>query len=325
MVALQQLQTPWQNVGTTIDIPAGERTSDILDAYGLNWEVAKRELFTLKGDRMKDNYGIMRLNSDGTETPLGVVGSRYEPLQNRDAMRMINKAAATLNGRFSAAGTFNDGKIVWAQVQIGDPIKIAGDDIIHRNLTILNSHDGSVSLSMMLTPLRIFCMNMLAQMKNTSIMRSTLRHTLTVMEKLESLTQDIIEGASLIEKSTALYRHLAQSMINTEQLGMFFKAIFPDGNTDRKKTMMGNKREELMSIYERGRGTDMTPHTFWRAWNAVVEWVDYYSGRSEDSRVRGAIMGAGRAIKERALDVAVKIIDGVYIPEVVLDFEEDEI
>ena len=76
MVALQQLQTPWQNVGTTIDIPAGERTSDILDAYGLNWEVAKRELFTLKGDRMKDNYGIMRLNSDGTETPLGVVGSR---------------------------------------------------------------------------------------------------------------------------------------------------------------------------------------------------------------------------------------------------------
>lgn len=315
MVAIPQPSTPWDTNGVQLDIDAGEKTGRILEKAGLNWRVAKRAIYLQDGTVVPEKYAMVKVDQFGTETPLGaVVGKRYEPLQNFETMQMLNKAVADVGGTFESAGTFKDGRVVWAQVSIGDNIRIQGDDFVKRNLTVLNSHDGSISLSMMMTPLRIFCMNMLAQLKENSMMRTTFRHTLSAVERMEEAADQLLEGSRLIAKSAQLFQYLAQQVITVEKLKMFIRAMFPDAETEKGQTVAENSRDQVESIYERGRGTDDTPHTFWRAWNAMVEWADYYRGRDEDSRMMSALLSAGAKFKERALDTAVKIIDGVFVP-----------
>jgi hypothetical protein len=99
---------------------------------------------------------------------------------------------------------------------------------------------------------------------------------------------------------------------------LLLRAVFPSTVFKDGERIPSRRHEEVLSLYEGGRGTQNTPHTLWRAWNAIVEWVDYYRGRSQDSRVRAAINGAGLRIKRKALDITTKIANGTYVEPVLL-------
>jgi hypothetical protein len=80
-------QPAWHRLGQKLDHPA--TAAQAIEAAGLDYQVVKRPLFTKISRQsvlVPDHFATVR--SD-TGTVLGVVGSRYEPVQNRDAVEVV--------------------------------------------------------------------------------------------------------------------------------------------------------------------------------------------------------------------------------------------
>ena len=85
--------TPWHGLGTKLDRPATAKEAMV--AAKLDWEVTKMPLF-VHGDgkptKIYNKYGVVRKDlCDGKDCRvLGVVGSQYTPLQNKEAFEFFD-------------------------------------------------------------------------------------------------------------------------------------------------------------------------------------------------------------------------------------------
>ena len=132
---------------------------ETLEATGLNWTASKQELYTAKGIVVPDKFAVERSDNN---TILGVVGNRYEFLQNKEAAHMIVESAndsfnpqanfhhpwdnASSLGSFGniGGGSIGDGSGIFLQLEL--PSKYIGKSDVLRYITLTNKHDGSGSV-----------------------------------------------------------------------------------------------------------------------------------------------------------------------------------
>src|SRR6516225_1161495 len=80
-------EVPWHGLGTAV--PSSVTAAEMIDAAGLAWKVTVRpapgaRLVNEKRD-IYDRYLVARANAGEEQAVLGLVGSRYVPLQNAEA------------------------------------------------------------------------------------------------------------------------------------------------------------------------------------------------------------------------------------------------
>ena len=88
-----------------------------------------------------------------------------------------------------------------------------------------------------------------------------------------------------------------------------------DGNgnpvlEDEASTRMKNRLEDLLALYEGGKGTELkgVKGTLWGAFNAVTEYTDYFNGKKNEKRAESTLFGSGAKIKTLAFDKAVELV-----------------
>jgi hypothetical protein len=92
-----------------------------------------------------------------------VVGTKYTPVQNKDAFAFFDEVVGNGQAKYTTAGSLRKGKKIWIQAEVGKSFHIAGsDDEVKKYVLLHNSHDGSSTLNMLLTPVRTVCQNTLS-------------------------------------------------------------------------------------------------------------------------------------------------------------------
>lgn len=306
----------WHGLG--IVLPDAPATADeAIKCAGLDWEVTKKPLISVIGDQeiiMPDNFSIIR-NKGGVLSPLGVVGNQYTPVQNAAAFRFFDQVIATGGAQYHTAGSLRGGKIVWILAKIGEGSRIVGDDRVDNYILLFNSHDGTYSVTMQMTPIRVVCANTLGMAvgmargkeAGKAAKRISVRHTVNAMARMGAAAEYLGYLQSTFEENAESFRFLASKQANSEQVSTFLNTVFGAGK-EEPSTRAKNIMAEVEELATNGTGMEIAGEgmNYWKLYNGVTEYIDYKRGgkKTQDDNLNSSWFGQGATIKEKALETA---------------------
>lgn len=201
-----------------------------------------------------------------TNQVLGVVGTTYKPVQNRQCFGFMDAIVSEGAVQYHTAGALGKGERIWMLAKLPDEIRVKNsDDITEKYLLLSNSHDGSSSLRVHFTPIRVVCANTLAIAERKGrgqgisiIHKGDLHAKVQQAQEVLGLAKQVYEG---VEERI---KRLAYHYPSQRQLEEYFKFVYPDpatGETTRAK----NIRQEFARLFEEGIGHDIPSvrHTSW--------------------------------------------------------------
>ena len=255
-----------------IDVSQCKTSEDVMIKAGLNWTIAKCEVVgkmpidfdktTDEGlDKIleiqnrggfvhgKDVYNVCE-NAFATyrtdyNIPLGIVKSKYTPVQNTEAFKFFDDAIGKNSAIWQTAGFFGNGERIFVSAKLPNNILVKGDPV-ETYLVFTNSHDGSSGVKILFTPIRVVCQNTLnAAIKGASNYVS-FRHTSNVHNKI-SLAQEILDISKIKAKETEEYYNFLNTIKVTDDqvVNYICNQILTDDEAFRLKET-GHTNQELL-------------------------------------------------------------------------------
>lgn len=310
-------QEPWHGLGIRLeDAPA--TSQEAIVAAELDWNVKLQNLYStdnrdpkdIKVVNVEDYYGVQR--QDNMKI-LGVVKSRYQPLQNIEAFDFFDKIIDAKLGEYHTAGSLKDGRIIWVLVKLGQEKQVVKGDLLSNYILLSNSHDGTKPVNIQFTPIRVVCWNTLSYAEAEDTPRLRVMHTKSLKGNLDQVKAIIDVEKKRFEATIEQYMRLAISDIDQKDLQRYVRLVFrpdeedlsKDGEKKRIEKPVRNE-ENIINIFESDETCNLKgmKNSWWSAYNAVTQFVDHDRGNSQDTRLHAAWFGAGKEIKERALNLA---------------------
>lgn len=303
-------QTPWHGLGMKLE-KAPATVAEALKLAGLDWEVVLTQLQLPNGTQV-DRFAVVR---DSDQSVLGIVGPGWTPQQNASAFSFFDPFLATGSAVIETAGSLRAGARVWMLAKIDRPDSVIVkkcDDRVAKYLLIAMGHDGHMSVCILVTPIRVVCMNTLrASLSGSNAIR--IPHTKGAADALKAVQQTITVADASFEKGAEIFRALAGKRVKSaEQLRAYVDAVFKPAKKDADdslaallarpithesrtlsdigemtKETKSRVYEEVAQLFEGGRGNTLpgVKGTAWAAYNAVTEYNTWTRGRSTDARL----------------------------------------
>lgn len=341
---------PWRS-GIGIEVTDCTTSKEVMKKVGLDFTVKKCELvakmpFSINGDNSVNELmgdfahdgNVYRECPNAYATyrtdyniPLGIVKSKYEVVQNIDAFNFFDDAIGENKAVWQTAGCFGHGERVFISAKL--PIRTTVDgDPIDNYLVFSNSHDGSSSISVMFTPVRVWCMNMLNAARRGADCYIRLRHTSSVKGRLELGSQVLKAAIEYASTSQELYRslktikmtdeevmkYLADLTLNEkeiEALNLFDKdngykkLMYKDYLTLERtgiSTRKANKIATMFDYYLTGIGQEKIVGNAWGAYNAVTGYYSNVDNTSGAKRMDSLLYGGANSAMMKALNTAIE-------------------
>jgi phage/plasmid-like protein (TIGR03299 family) len=226
---------------------------------------------------------------------LGVVGSGYEVVQNRQGFEFVQDILNGCEGNIvkntpyiTTAGVLGNGERIFVTAKFPTPVKIKGtDDIVEDYVLFTNAHDGSGAIIATFTPTRVVCNNTLNFALAGAKNKIYFKHTKNVHGKLdlkntqnlnmalsvlrghevyvETLTSQLakLEDIKLNEKD--IKRIVAGTFLSPDQLKELAQNDFNFNRVDKISPISMNRIESMMNTIESGVGQDK--------WRGTGLWV----------------------------------------------------
>ena len=147
-------QAPWHGLGVRVE--EAPSSQEALRLSGLDWQVIQQPIATVDGTPIPGYRANLR---DTDHQVLGVVTDRYRVVQNGEAFAFTDGLLGE-GVKYETAGSLQNGRKIWLLAKLPDKYIIEGDQI-DPYLVFSNSHDGSGSIKVAMTPIRVVCQNTL--------------------------------------------------------------------------------------------------------------------------------------------------------------------
>ncbi len=282
------------------------------------WNVRK---IALSGMEITEN-GITRIDSPdkwmtvrtnpqtGATEYLGVVGDDYTCVQNEQVAEVLNLLTDESGAHFETAGSMRGGKSVFVTMKLPEAMKLADIDDIDLYLAATTSHDGTASLRVDATPVRIVCANTQRMAYQRSKGFYTFRHTSNVKSKISEAR----EAIGLVWKHFTAFEAEAEKMINeTLTMGEFEKIVaqvwpLADDASDATKNNAKQRMSTLRYLIRDADTQKAIKGTRWAGYQAITEYLDHFAPAKsdEDRAVRALSSGSsssGMVLKSRAFEL----------------------
>ena len=267
-------EKPWHGLGTMV--AEAPTSADALNLAGLNWKVESKPVFTAGGEEIP-GYKANTRDSDGRV--LGIVSGRYTVCQNDEAFAFTDELIGG-EVHYETAGSLSCGRRIWLLAKMPDTT-IAGDEV-EPYMCFTNTHDGTGSIRVCMTPIRVVCNNTLNVALNTASRSWTAKHVGKVQEKIIEAQRALELAGKYMESLDEYADRLANTTINTDKIREILDELFPvkEDDSERIKENARRVKNEYMVCYfmpdlEKFRGTA------WGALNAMVDMVDHNKPRRQ--------------------------------------------
>lgn len=308
-------ERPWHNLGTVLtEAPTIEEG---IKQAGLDWTVSLRPIVSDDTDRIQINTHKMVVREDLNQ-PLGIVGSDYKILQNREAFNFFDTFIENNLASLETAGSLFNGKKVFILAKINQQdMHISDEDIVEKYILLSNSHDGSQSVRVGYTPIRVVCNNTLScAVSNRQSNLIKITHRTNVAETLEAVreTMNLINQDFLATEEQ--YKVLAQKGVSQDSLEKYVKQVFSvkkleniindyeKGLEEKEEIEEGRKRllSRIEEIFE------LEPvHNAWTMYNSVNYYLNHDRGRTLENRYNSMWFGDSKRLDNRAFQIALAL------------------
>ena len=273
-------RTPvWNGLGT--DISACRTVDEALAKSGLDFTVHQTDVIT------DELYPIplrgFKANVKDDGTPLGIVSTKYKVVQNSDAFGFLD-GLVDEGMKFERAGGLQNGRKVFVLARMPDRYIISGESI-SPYIVFINSHDGSGSIKVLMTPIRMICLNMLNLALRNAMRSWSAIHSGDIPGKLEDARNTLIYADKYMQELGVTIEELKHKPITDAKVIELVSALYPtdNGMTDVQLRNVGQQRKDLLERYFHAPDLEPLRRTEYRFINAVSD----HATHAEPIRRRG--------------------------------------
>lgn len=204
---------------------------------------------------------------------------KYHPIQHTDAFKVLGEMTEIADVEFEKVGCWGNGAGVFAQVSLGSSMEIGGSgDKVGRWLSVVNSHDGTRALQILVTPYRFFCRNQIAKAirhaKDSNRIIS-INHNSQGQGRLNELVRAVAIANDEFRASEDAYNRLADRMISMDEAREAMARCYPipvykDVGTPEKTRVRWEKMVvNLIENFKRADDGRIEVMTGWNLYNAI--------------------------------------------------------
>lgn len=291
----------WHGLGTVFETEITDYR-EMLRMGGLdNWNVRKVALMTETRIPVPGAYATVRdtVNAEGVSvTPMGVVGERYETMQNETAFSILQSLSD--GASWETAGALGTGAKVFGSLAFSreivlDPTGVA--DVIKSYALCVNSHDGTSPFRFLETPTRVVCQNTLNIALKGAKNVVSIRHTATAEDRARQAAEIMRSQRVYMDAFETEAKALFEAKVSDKQYENLFTSFFPKPEVDVKGalTKWENKRGLFMQAWN-GKPNAGIKGTAWGAFNALTEANQWGRGIQSDSDANSRFFAAGAGL-----------------------------
>lgn len=309
-------EMPWNVMGTELTGKAHTNLDKALSESGLDFTVRTLPVVAHDGPESEPlafhtfigadkSRAVVRPTKDGDRV-VGMVGTRYTPIQNRDAFAVANDLVGDFGATITGMADFRHGGASLMVMDLQRPIVLTtpegGTDTMDLNLLVKNSHDGSSALTFALTPMRLACTNALQAAIGGAKRSWKISHTPNGQERVKLAVMAIKEAVGYQEH----FQAVAQKMLDTDMVDAEFAKIVAGlwkVDPDAEGKVADRKREtqaQVIDLYRNSPTLEGIRGTRWAGYNALTEYLDHFrpvKGQEDVARAEGALDGPNVRVK----------------------------
>ena len=303
----------WHKLGVVV-----EEAPSIEEAYelsGLNWQVELLPSYCKIGDKevSTGEYAIVR---DKDNSIFGTVGERYVPFQNKEAFDWCKPLVESEYWNIETAGSLKGGRVCWAMLKQGED-SVVSNDLLKQYLLMTWSHDGSKSVQVAPTTIRVVCANTLQMALDGNKEISKVRHTSSMIPRLEEVRKLYDMSCEAFKVQQEAFNILLDKQIETpeEYIDRIMDEVFgvkslKDLKDGRGKTIAEGTRNTLLEYASNGSGIKEQGigNTLYGAFNGVSEAMEHVIGGNRvKDRGYNVLFGGGKENIQNAFDIALNM------------------
>lgn len=321
----------WHRKGNLLEKPP-ETMAEAITAAGLDWEVGQAPVqFSrpLRGaivpadvelDNIESLATIPATQEIGTITETvdshfvnyrktdgryyGVVSKSYHVYQNREMFSWFEPLVEQKLVTLEAAGSLHNGRKVWVLAKVAhSTVEVVKGDAVENYLLLAHGHDGKFAIRAGFTNVRVVCQNTLDAACNYDADRLfRLRHSAALIVNLEAAREVFDVQRAKLRVRAEIFQKMAKFNMSDNAARNYIRECLVEGAGTNPNIEVRNV-DEIMSLFEAGRGAEFSRGTLWGAFNAVTEYLTHVRHRSVDARLESQWFGDSAKLAGRALTI----------------------
>lgn len=270
IIQFNERKVTWSGIGT--NVTEAQSSEEALALSGLDWSVYQQEMTADNGVPVK---GFLANIRDIDDKILGVVTDKYQVVQNREAFAFTDELLGH-GVRYETAGMLQDGRKTWILAKMPQKYQMLGD-WIEPYLVFYNSHDGSGSLKVALTPIRVTCQNTLNLALRRAKRNWSTKHTGDIRQKLEDAKETLFRAEQYMDELGSEMNYLASIHFSEQEAETFIQELItvPKNATKTQEKNVEKLREDLRARYFLAPDLCSLSGTGYRLINAVSDFATH--------------------------------------------------
>jgi len=310
---------PWHGLGKPLAAVA--TAEEAIVASGQDWTVSTRPVYTTINGQMQEIKTSRAIVRDTDNRIYCVLSDKYVPLQNTQSFDFLDDLVGKGKAIYHTAGSLDGGKRVWLLAKLPDNIVVLGKDVTEQYLLVCNSHDGTLAVKVLFTPVRVVCNNTLTAALNGRYNAVSIRHVGSLQAKFAAAARTLGIAQKYFADLQLVMQGLTTKMVDADLVKLFGEKLFcyPEKPEDLEKTeqweilraSQTHRRRILSELVEAGKGTEIpgVKGSMYGVYQASVELYDHYykDYRSGDQRMKDTFFGTLPALKQESLALAMSL------------------
>lgn len=265
-------EKPWHGLGAIVmEAPT---SAEALRLAGLNWNVVQEPIYTDFNEPIEGYKANVR---DSDRKVLGVASDRYKVVQNTDAFSFTDELLGK-GVRYETAGSLQEGKKVWLLARLPREYIIAGERI-SPYLVFSNTHDGSGSVKVAVTPVRVVCNNTLNLALDTAKRSFSMIHTGNIHDKIQEAKDTLFMAERYMDSLGIEFEQLRRQKVTDAQVKEYIELLLPmegEAASVQSKNILKLRRDMERRYYE-APDLQKVGNNAYRFINAVSDFATHSS------------------------------------------------
>lgn len=268
-------EKPWHGLGTRVE--EAPTSADALRLAGLDWKVESKIIFTetngIFGTSMTPIPGYVANTRDSDGQVLGIVSNAYKIVQNVDAFAFTDNLIGG-DVRYETAGSLAGGRRVWLLARLPET-EIVGDKV-EQYLVFTNTFDGSGSVRVSCTPVRVVCENTLNLALSMAKRSWSIRHTANIQMRMKEAHDALQLAGDYIDALGKKADKMATQYLSDRKIDELIKQLFPITDDASPLVIRRNKeRREMFQVAMNADDLQNFKNTKWQFVNAAADMADH--------------------------------------------------
>lgn len=306
----------FEEVGTKIGADQQHSLEEVIKLAGLDYVVEKVKSYDEEGEEI-GSYHTRYFDKDGIKHNLGAgLKEQYTVLQNYEAFDFLQDLLQDVT--IECAGTTDGGRKSFVCATT-EPIKVL-DEEIDPYMIFQNSFDGSGSVRIMLTPIRVFCSNCMARASKQAQSVFTIKHSSSVRDKLYVAQNVLLANTRYLEmykegiEDMATVRFTRRQFVDKlvpfvlQQMGLLDENGQPK-ERKRNANIVEVYREQLLAEWS-AEDTKNQENSLAGLWNCLTAFESHMrpmrNADKNETKFRQVL--AGMILSNLALDYAANMV-----------------